>query len=144
MAFDFVRENTISRKGLETLVHSLSDADLAKTTDFGWTVSALLAHLAYWDQRMIALLRRWKEKGVDYSPVDPDTVNEALKPLCLALDPHAAVELCLSSAEAIDRELETLTPGLVQEIEASGTHFRPNRGLHRNAHLNDIEQALRR
>lgn len=143
MPLPFVEDNTTSRKRLTALVRGLSQADLAQTTDYGWTVSALLAHLAYWDQRMIALLRRWKEKGVDHSPVDSDAVNEALRPLCLALDPQKAIELCLVSAEALDAELETLAPSLVEEIEASGTHFRFNRGLHRTGHLDDIEQALR-
>jgi hypothetical protein len=144
MAFDFVRENTVSRKRLETLVRGLTDADLACTTSFGWTVSALLAHLAYWDQRVVALLRRWKERGVDDSPVDADAVNEALKPLCFAMDPHTAVELCLASAREADAELETLSPSLVDAIQASPTHFRFNRGLHRNDHLDQIEQALGR
>jgi uncharacterized damage-inducible protein DinB len=143
MALPFADDNRTSRNRLTELVRGLSEADLAQTTSFGWTVSALLAHMAYWDQRMIALLRRWKEKGVDHSPVDSDAVNEALKPLCLALHPQKAIDLCLASAEAIDAELEALTPELVKEIEASGTHFRFNRGLHRNDHIGHIEQALR-
>lgn len=55
-----------------------------------WTVATLLAHLAFWDQRVLALLRRWKEKGVDLSPIDADAVNETLRPLCLALALRAA------------------------------------------------------
>ena len=144
MPFAFIEENRASRRRLETLLGSFSDEDLARSTTYGWTVSALLAHLAFWDHRVLALLRRWKDKGVDESPVDPDAMNEALKPLCLAMEPQTAVQLCLSSAEAVDAELETLTADFVQEIETSPTHFRFNRGLHRNDHLNDIEKILGR
>jgi hypothetical protein len=59
------------------------------------------------------------------------------------MEPRAAVELCLSSAEAADAELAALTPELYAQIQASPTHFRFNRSLHRNDHLNEIEQLLR-
>jgi len=144
MAFAFVEENNASRMRLETLLGSLTDEELAFSTSYGWTVSALLAHLAFWDNRVLALTRRWKEKGIDESPVDSEAMNEALKPLCLAMEPDTAVQLCLSSARAVDAELETLTADFVQEIEASPTFIRFNRGLHRNDHLNDIEKILGR
>lgn len=147
MAFPFIDENTASRHRLASLVRHLSDGDLGLPTSNGWTVAAMLAHLAFWDGRVLALLRRWKEEGVDSSPIDADAVNGALKPLCHALEPRTAVELCLSSASAVDAELETLTADLVariqQELEANPFQFRFNRGLHRKAHLDDIEASLR-
>jgi len=142
MTSSFVDENTASRRRLESLVRRLSDADLARSTSDGWTVAALLAHLAFWDQRVIALLRRWEAKGVDESPVDPDAINDALKPLCLALTPRTAAELCLSSAEAVDAKLEAITADLVKRIQTSPTHFRFNRALHRDDHLNEIESHV--
>jgi hypothetical protein len=147
MTFPFLQENSVSRRRLETLVRRLSDEDLTRSTPYGWTIAALLAHLAFWDQRVLALLRRWKEEGVDSSPIDADAVNDALKPLCLALDPRTAIELCLASATAVDAELETISAELIEQIEeqlaASPFQFRFSRALHRNAHLNDIELLLR-
>ena len=143
MTFTFQEENRASRARLEAVVAKLTPEAFARTSSSGWTVSALLAHLAYWDQRVLALLRRWQENGVDESPVDADAVNEALKPLCLKLDPAAAVELCLSAAQEIDQELETISEDLVSEIQASPNHFRFNRALHRSDHLNEIEQLLK-
>jgi hypothetical protein len=70
-------------------------------------------------------------------------INESLKPMCLALNPHTAVELCLSSAAAVDAELEGITAALVEQIEASPNHFRFNRALHRNDHLEEIERLLK-
>ena len=135
-------ENTASRLRLETFAAHLSDEDLARTNPHGWTVAALLAHLAFWDQRMVVLLRRWKAHGVDLSPADPDMINDALLPLCLALDPRKAVELCLSSAREADAEIAATSPELYKAIEAAPVHFRFNRALHRNNHLNEIEKLL--
>lgn len=144
MAFSFVQENTASRQRLDALVARLSDADLARVTPFGWTVAALLAHLAFWDQRVFVLLRRWKVHGVDPSPIDADAVNEALRPLCLVLVPRSTVALCLSSAKAVDAEIETVGADLVEAIHAlAGTQFRLSRAIHRNGHLDDIELLLR-
>jgi hypothetical protein len=146
MTFPYSDSNAESRRRLETLVRGLSEEDLARSTDYGWTVAALLGHLAFWDQRMIMILRRWQSEGFDPSPIDSTAVNDSLRVVCQALDPHTAVELCLSSAEAVDSELDKLTPELVKQLEehaaATETQFRMNRSLHRNGHLNDIEAAL--
>ncbi|HSF83955.1 MAG TPA: hypothetical protein VLA49_22190 [Anaerolineales bacterium] len=58
------------------------------------------------------------------------------------MDPRKAVELCLSSAEDVDADLERITPEFREQIQASPTHFRFNRALHRNDHLNEIENLL--
>jgi hypothetical protein len=143
MTFPFIEDNTTSRRRLKAITDRLTAEDLARITPGGWTVAALLAHIAFWDQRIVVLLRRWKEGAVDESPVDADAVNDALKSLCLALDPYKAIEICLSSAEAADNELESLSPELYKQIQSSPTHFRFNRSLHRTDHLDEIELLLR-
>jgi len=146
MTFPYSKENAESYQRLNSLVHRLTDTDLALSTDYGWTVAALLAHLAFWDQRVLVILRRWREEGFDPSPIDARAVNDSLKVICQALEPRTAVELCLFSAEAVDVELETLSPDFVKQIEehaeATETQFRMNRSLHRDGHLNDIEALL--
>ncbi len=146
MAFPYSQQNAESRHRLESLVRRLTDTDLALSTDYGWTISALLAHLAFWDQRMSAILQHWQESGLDASPIDSLAVNEALKPICHALEPRLAADLALIAAEKLDAEFETLSDDFVkqieQHIEATGTQFRMNRALHRDGHLNDIEALL--
>jgi hypothetical protein len=48
----------------------------------------------------------------------------------------------------VDAELETLTPGWLKRIdrlvETEPFQFRPNRSLHRNDHLDDIEALLQK
>ncbi len=146
MTFPYSEQNALSRRRLETLVLGLSDADLARSTDYGWTVAALLAHLAFWDQRMIVILRRWLGEGFDPSPIDSAAVNDSLRVICHALEPRTAVELCLSYAEAVDTEFDALGADLTRQLEehaaATETQFRMNRSLHRDAHLSDIEALL--
>jgi hypothetical protein len=147
MTFPYSEQNAQSRRRLETLLRGLSDEDLARSTDYDWTVAALLAHLAFWDQRMIVILRRWLEEGFDPSPIDSAAVNDSLRVICHALEPRTAVELYLSYAEAVDAEFDALTADLTKQLEehaaATETQFRMNRSLHRNAHLNDIEALLK-
>ncbi|HEY3475466.1 MAG TPA: maleylpyruvate isomerase N-terminal domain-containing protein, partial [Anaerolineales bacterium] len=78
MTFPYSDQNATSRNRLKTLVQRLSNEDFARSTDYGWTVSALLAHLAFWDHRMSAILQRWQGEGLDPSPIDMMVVNEAL------------------------------------------------------------------
>lgn len=147
MTFPYAQQNAESRRRLEALVNGLSDEDLARTTDYGWTVAALLAHLAFWDQRVLMILRRWQTEGFDPSPIDSQVVNDSLRVISHALEPRAAIRLCLSSAEEVDTTLETLTSDLVSQMEghaaATETQFRMNRSLHRNAHLDDLEALLK-
>jgi hypothetical protein len=146
MTFPYSQQNADSRRRLETLVGRLSDEDLACTTDYGWTVGALLGHLAFWDQRMYVILNHWKANGFDDSPIDSMAVNDSLKMICHALEPRIAADLALFAAERIDKELEALTLEYVKQIEghieANGIQFRMNRALHRNGHLDDIEALL--
>src|SRR5215216_316195 len=146
MTFPYSQQNADSRRRLFALTQKLTDQDLARSTDYGWTVAALLAHLAFWDQRMIVILRRWLDEGFAPSPIDARAVNDSLKVVCHALDPRTAIDLCLAYAEAVDTELDALTSEQVKQLEehaaATDTKFRMNRSLHRDVHLNDIEALL--
>ena len=147
MTFPYSQQNAESRERLTALVRRLTDTDLALSTDYGWTISALLAHLDFWDHRMSVILSRWLTEGFDPSEIDSRAVNDSLKVLCHALEPRTAADLALVAAEKIDSQLETLSPELVQRIEehaqATGTQFRMNRSLHRESHVKDIEALLK-
>jgi hypothetical protein len=146
MAFPYSEQNANSRRRLAALTQTLTDEDLGRSTHYGWTVAALLAHLAFWDHRMSAILRRWQEEGLDASPNDMMVINEALQVICHAVEPRAAVGLAISAAEKIDAELDALTSERTKELEAHAaateTQFRMNRSLHRDGHLDDIEKLI--
>jgi hypothetical protein len=147
MTFPHSQQNNESRQRLQTLISNLTDADLARSTDYGWTVAALLAHLAFWDHRMSVILRRWRTEGLDPSEIDSTAVNDALKVICHALDRRTAAELAVTAAEKIDSELEALTAEFTKQLEdhaeATGTQFRMDRSLHRESHIRDIEALLK-
>jgi hypothetical protein len=138
----FVAENGQQRERLRFLVRRLTDEELSLPLENGWTVAVALAHLAFWDQRSLVLMRRWKMTGVALSPIDPDVTNDSLLPLWLALPPRVAANLAVSAAEAVDRELEEAPPELILAIENLGDRFRLYRSEHRKLHLDHIEQFL--
>jgi hypothetical protein len=138
----YVEESAQQRERLRSLLNRLSDQDLIHPLEEGLTVSGLLGHLAFWDQRALLLIRSWKQKGVKPSPLDIDVTNDALRPLLLAIPPRRAGELALKAAGAVDQEIETLSPDLIVEIEAKVPNLRLNRGKHRMEHIAEIESAL--
>ena len=138
----FVGENTKARERLSALVEQLTDDEFSLSMENGWTIAVAFAHLAFWDQRCLALMRKWKSDGVAPSPIDIDVTNDSLLPLWLAIPPRAAAELAVSSAEAIDRELEASSSELISAIESLGEGFRLYRSTHRKMHLDEIEALL--
>lgn len=140
----YIEANAKGRERLCALVSELTDEELTLQVGGGWTIAAILAHLAFWDHRVLVLIMRWKKVGIGPSPIDVDGVNDATKPLCLAIPAREAVDLAVKAAEAVDAELgnlpEDLRPG-INELVQEGK-FRLDRSIHRNEHLDQIERIL--
>lgn len=134
--------NAESQERLKTFVGRLSDEDLRLEMDAGWTVGAILAHLAFWDQRALALVRRWQAAGFGPSPLDADAINDAARPLLRELPAASVRSLVLEAAAAIDQALTALSPGLEAAIRDQASTFHLSRAVHRNVHLDELEQAL--
>ncbi len=138
----FVAENAKELERLRALVERLTDEELIFPIGNGWTIAVALAHLAFWDQRALFLLRKWKQEGVESSHIDVDIINDALLSSWLAIPPRKAANLAVSSAEAIDRELAQAPADFINEIVALGEPFRLYRSIHRKLHLDEIEEFL--
>ena len=138
----FIEANAKERDRLRSLVERLSDEQLSIPMEDGWTIAVALAHLAFWDQRSLMLMRKWKSTGVAPSPIDIDVTNDSLLPLWLALTPRSAAKLAVTSAEAIDRAIEEAPSELISEIQKLGDKFRLYRSVHRKMHLDRIEEFL--
>jgi hypothetical protein len=123
----------------------VSDADLARPTPGGWTIASSLAHVAFWDQRVLYWLDRWERgeapRGLDHA--DGDWINDAGKPLLLALPPRVAARLAVEIAERVDRRLAALSDERVAANRAAGEPILLARARHRKTHLDEIEEILR-
>jgi 7-keto-8-aminopelargonate synthetase-like enzyme len=137
-----IKDNARENDHLRKLAERLSDDDLRIPMEAGWTVSAVLAHLAFWDQRAITLIEKWKQAGVSESAIDVDVVNEVTRRLCLAIQPRKAAELAITIADEIDQLIMDLNPEMVEAILTKGTTVKLNRADHRRTHLGEIEKVL--
>ena len=144
----YATENDAQRERLRALVRSLSDQDLARPMEAGWTVAAVLAHAAFWDQRIVVLLDQWEQRGPSWTPPleverDGDWINDAAKALCLALPPRVAADLAVSVAEAVDRRVAAVSDAIIEANARAGSPLNWHRAEHRREHLDEIERALR-
>jgi hypothetical protein len=139
---DFVQDNAHSMARLKALVARLTPEQLALPLDDGWTVSAALAHMAFWDRRMLLLIERFQRDGITDSPYDPHVMNDAMKPMLLAIPSRDAARMCIEAAEQVDAAVAALSDEFIQAVKEHGTPFNPHRSEHRGYHLDDIERAL--
>ena len=140
------KANDTERARLEALVGRLSDEDLKRAMPDGWTVASVLAHLAYWDQRTYLLLDRWQREGITpaaFEEAHVDWINDAAKPMFLALPPRRSAELAVAIAETTDRKVASLPDDLVSRSAAPGSAITLSRAFHRRIHLDEIERTLK-
>ncbi len=144
----YVAENRVQLERLRALVDKLSDRELAGPMDAGWTVAGVLAHLAFWDQRIVTLVDRWADgRGTPppaYDEAAVEWINDAGKPLCLALPPRVAARMAIDAAIAADDRVAGLSDEQLAANAAAGTPISPLRAAHRREHLDEIERTLTR
>ncbi len=141
--FDIENKRELQR--LQALVRRITDEELnLPYYKEGWTIAAGLAHLAFWDQYGLAVLRRWKQDGVvAHAHSDSFAVNDALFNVALAMPRRTAAQLAVTSAEAIDREIASASDDFVKAVEALKEPYRLYRSIHRKLHLDEIEALLK-
>jgi uncharacterized damage-inducible protein DinB len=142
----YIAENDRERRRLEDLVDKLDDAALSRPMPAGWTVAGVLAHLAFWDQRILTFIDLLK-RGVKIPAEDPiavEWINEAAKPAQLALTPRRAATLAVVTARAIDQAVAALSDDLLAKNAAAGGPINLRRAEHRREHLDEIERVLAR
>jgi hypothetical protein len=145
----YVAENQAQLARLRTLADTLSDQELGEPMPAGWTVAGVLAHLAYWDQRIVVLMDRWGADGRGTPPpandgASVDWINDAGKPLCLALPPRVAARLAVAAAEAADQRVARASDALLAANVAAGSPLSMLRAEHRREHLDEIERVRAR
>jgi hypothetical protein len=143
----FVEENETARQELGELTARLDEPSFRRAVGSDWTVSTLLCHLAFWDQRALFLLREWQSGHFEtfrLSSQSVDSINEAVKAISQAVPGPAAAKLALDSAAAVDSLLTGIGDELVGEIVSAGFERYLRRSLHRREHLQKIKEAVDR
>ena len=137
----FVDSNRGSRERIRALATRLTDAELLHPVGEHWTVAITLAHLAFWDRRVLYVLDMTERDGKLFIPEIDIFVNDLSLPLWAAIPPREAARIAMETAEAVDRRLETFPPDLLEAIYAYNQRW-VVRALHRNEHLDEAEAAL--
>lgn len=142
----YIAENDRERRRLEALVDTLDEAALRRPMPAGWTVAGVLAHLAFWDQRIIVFVEMLKRGAA--VPVEDeqnvDWINDAAKPMQLAVPPRRAATLAVETARATDHAVATLSDELLAKNAAAGSPVYLLRARHRREHLDEIEKVIGR
>jgi nucleotide-binding universal stress UspA family protein len=129
---------------MRALAARLTDEQLHQRVSDHWTVAIALAHLAFWDRRVLYVLDCTERDGKLYVPEQIDiVVNDLSLPLWEAIPPRVAARIAIETAEALDARLEGFPPELLEQVYA----YHPRwviRALHRNEHLDEVDAALKR
>ena len=138
---DYVQRNATSRARLASLCERINDEQLARIAFGDWTVSAVLAHMAFWDR---VTLERWNVFVKDRQPVSmlSEVVNTAGATDWIAVPPRKAVQLVLEAAEAVDKKIEELPDDLIEAARPIVNPRMVERFHHREDHLSAIERVI--
>ncbi len=144
MALDqsFIERNSASTNRMRALVERLTDEELQHPVGEHWTVAIALAHLAFWDRRVIDGLDMTERSGKLSFPEIDVSANDVSLPLWAAIPPRQAARIALETAEALDKRLESFPPALLEEIYAQRERW-VVRALHRGEHLDEVDAALK-
>ena len=144
MALDpsFVQLNRAATERLRRLVNSLTDEQLQTPMGEHWTIAICLAHFAFWERRGIYVLDATRKAGNVVSPEIDVFVNDLSLPLWAAIPSREAARLAVECADTCDKHLEAFPQDLLEQVyeDRKRTVFR---ALHRNEHLDEIDQALK-
>jgi hypothetical protein len=138
----YVERNRASTERIRALAARLSDAEMQHKVGEHWTVAIALAHLAFWDRRVLYVLDMSERDGKLFIPEIDIFVNDLSLPLWAAIPPREAARIAIETAEELDRRLEDFPPALLEEIYAYNKRW-VVRGLHRGEHLDEVDAALR-
>jgi hypothetical protein len=143
-----VAANDEQRERLVEIVGRLTADDLAREVMPGWTIGALLAHLAFWDRLVIERWTRAIADGdtipVSLSDVLTDLINGASLAQWLVMPGPLAGREAIAAAEAVDAYVEGLEGARIDAAEAAGLGRLIDRSRHRLEHLDMIEAVLER
>lgn len=140
----FIEQNRASTQRIRALADRLSDQELQQPVGEHWTVAITLTHLAFWDRRVLLGLDGVEREGLSSIPQIDISVNDLSLPFWAAIPPRTAAQLAIETAAALDQRLEQYPSALLDQLYAQNSKRWVLRSLHRNAHLDEVEAALKK
>lgn len=134
--------NRASTERIKKLAASLTDEEMQTRVGEHWTVAIALAHLAWWDRRVMYVLDRTAQDGKLFIPEIDIFVNDLSLPLWAAIPPREAARISIETSADLDARLEIYSPNLLEEIYNYNKRW-VVRALHRNEHLDEVDAALK-
>ena len=138
----FIEQNRASTERIRALAARLTDEEMQQKVGEHWTVAIALAHLAWWDRRVMYVLDMTEKDGKLFIPEIDIFVNDLSLPLWAAIPPRAAARIAIETSETLDNQLEEYSPELLEEIYNYNKRW-VIRALHRDEHLDDVDNALK-
>jgi DinB superfamily len=138
----FIEQNRASTERIRALIARLSDEEMHTKVGEHWTVSIALAHLAWWDRRVMYVLDMTEKDNKLFIPEIDIFVNDLSLPLWAVIPPRDAARICIETSETLDRRLEEYSQELLEEIYNYNKRW-VVRALHRNEHLDEVDAALK-
>jgi hypothetical protein len=139
----YIERNSSSLRRLRAVIGGLHDDDFNRDAGGGWTIGAVLAHVAFWDRYVTTRLSRWEKQGFESTPLDPDSINDAALPGWRAIPGRLAASEALAAAQECDDRTAGVAEVLAAAILAAGRLRVLDRSIHRGEHIDQIERALR-
>jgi hypothetical protein len=138
----FIELNRASTERIRALAGRLSDEETQHPVGEHWTVAIALAHLAWWDRRVMYVLDMTERDGKLFVPEIDIFVNDLSLPLWAAIPPREAARIAIETSETLDKRLEDYSPELLEEIYNYNKRWVVC-ALHRGEHLDDVDAALK-
>src|SRR5690606_29965296 len=113
---DFVALNHASTEHIRSVANRLSDEQMQTRVGEHWTVAIVLAHLAWWDRRVMYVLDMTEKDGKLFVPEIDIFVNDLSLPLWAAVPPSAARQIALETFETLDARMAAYPRHLLEEI----------------------------
>ena len=98
----FVERNRASTERIRALAARLTDLEMQRPVGEHWTVAIALAHLAFWDRRVMYVLDMTERDGTLFIPEIDIFVNDLSLPLWAAIPPRDAARIAIETAETLD------------------------------------------
>ena len=137
-----VERNRASTERMRALAARLTDEELQHPVGEHWTVAIVLAHLAFWDRRVLYALDMTEKSGKLFIPEIDIAVNDLSLPLWAAVPAREATRIAIETSAALDRRLEEFPSTWLEELYNYNKRW-VIRALHRNEHLDEAEAALK-